>query len=175
MVNILKLKSSSYLRFKITIDMILDTQTEEQSTPAPQPQTGLRITPQIRGIWSEIITWTIVSLGTTLVYFVIASINAVVTSNRMKALNPELGNYTQSQQIVSLFFIAIFVVWPGYYLFQFVTKLKKGLDNDESDSITESFRYLRYNYAFYGIITAIYFGLIAIFLLIGILFAGLSR
>lgn len=155
--------------------MILDTQTEEQSTSAPQPETGLRITPQIRGIWTEIITWTMISLGLSLLYFVISTINALVMSNRMNAINPELGIYTQSQQIVGLFFIAIFVVWPGYYLFQFVTKLKKGLDNDESDSITESFRYLRYNYAFYGIITAIYFGLIAIFLLIGILFSGLSR
>ncbi len=137
--------------------MILDTNPEEQtSNPVTPSEQDIRITPFIRTIWAEIILWTFVCLGLTLLYLVLSGF--FVFTNRNPLLNQEL----QSVQFFSYFVSILFVLWPVWYSFKFATMLKSGMENDEMDSITDGFKYFRYNYAFYGILALIYIGFIVL-------------
>ncbi len=137
--------------------MILDTNPEEQtSNPVTPPEQDIRITPFIRTIWAEIILWTFVCLGLTVLYLVLSGF--FVFTYRNPLLNQEL----QSVQYFSYFVSILFVLWPVWYSFKFATMLKNGMETDEMDSITDGFKYFRYNYAFYGILALIYIGFIVL-------------
>ena len=137
--------------------MILDTNPEEQtSNPVTPTEKDIRITPFVRSIWTEIILWTFICLGLTLLYLFLSGFSML--GNR----NPMLNQTLQATQWFSYFVSLLFVLWPAWYSFKFVTMLKKGMETDEMDAIADGFKYFRYNYAFYGILALIYIGLIVL-------------
>jgi hypothetical protein len=65
------------------------------------------------------------------------------------------------------------VAIPIVYLYRFASNALRALVSGDSQMITESFRYLRAHYRFYGILTAIVLGTQVIGLLIALVFGGL--
>jgi hypothetical protein len=150
--------------------MILDNNPEEQtSLPTAPSETDIRITPFVRAIWSEIIVWTFICLGLTLLYLLLSTIFVI------GQVSPGLDRSAQSLQRLSFFVSLLFVIWPAWYSFKFATMLKKGMETDEMNTITDSFKFLRYNFAFYGILALIYIGFIILVLVLGILIGSLAN
>ena len=69
---------------------------------------------------------------------------------------------------------ADFYTIPIYFLYKFSTQLKKALQTDDQQSLSNSFSFLKKHYKFIGVLTAIIIGIYAFFLLIAIAFGGMG-
>ncbi len=85
------------------------------------------------------------------------------------------NNMGISPQFFSFFYLIFAGVYfiPVYYLFQFGSKTKKALINNDTDLLTFGLKKLKSHYKFLGIITIIMVGLNILFLIFGTLAASL--
>ncbi len=85
------------------------------------------------------------------------------------------NNMGVSPQFFSFFYLIFAGIYfiPVYYLFQFGSKTKKALINNDTDLLTFGLKKLKSHYKFLGIITIIMVGLNILFLIFGTLAASL--
>ncbi len=85
------------------------------------------------------------------------------------------NNMGVSPQFFSFFYLIFAGIYfiPVYHLFQFGTKTKKALINNDSDLLTFGLKKLKSHYKFLGIVTIIMVSLNIIFLVFGTLVASL--
>lgn len=65
--------------------------------------------------------------------------------------------------------IAVIYFFPVYYLFQFSSKAKTALSNENQEQLTECFQYLKSHYKFMGIMALIMISLYGVIILFGII------
>lgn len=85
------------------------------------------------------------------------------------------NNMGISPQFFSFFYLIFAGIYfiPVYYLFQFGSKTKKALINNDTDLLTFGLKKLKSHYKFLGIITIIMVGLNILFLIFGTLATSL--
>jgi len=85
------------------------------------------------------------------------------------------NNMGVSPQFFSFFYLIFAGIYfiPVYYLFQFGSKTKKALINNDTDLLTFGLKKLKSHYKFLGIITIIMVGLNILFLIFGTLVTSL--
>ena len=85
------------------------------------------------------------------------------------------NNIGVSPQFFSFFYLIFAGIYfiPVYYLFQFGSKTKKALINNDADLLTFGLKKLKSHYKFLGIVTIIMVGLNILFLIFGTLAASL--
>lgn len=85
------------------------------------------------------------------------------------------NNMGVSPQFFSFFYLIFAGIYfiPVYYLFQFGSKTKKALINNDTDLLTFGLKKLKSHYKFLGIVTIIMVGLNILFLIFGTLAASL--
>jgi len=110
-------------------------------------------------------------------FIVLLAIFAGTIFSSMSSTVPGMGAMGGSfAVIISVVYIIIAVIYffPVYYLFKFGSNAKAAFRENDSEALTASFGYLKSHYKFIGIFTIsifVLYGLIAVFAVLGSLFA----
>jgi hypothetical protein len=70
--------------------------------------------------------------------------------------------------------IAILYFFPVWFLFRFSTNLGKSLKSGNESELTDAFSYLKLHYKFIGILTIIFLSIYLLFIIFGVLIAGIT-
>jgi hypothetical protein len=113
-------------------------------------------------------------IGIGLIVF--AALFAGTLFSAMAKLNPAMGMMGSSFGIVMAFIyllIAVLYFFPVYYLNKFASSVKAACKNNDSDTLTTSFRYLKSHYRYIGIMTLVVFSLYLL-MFVGMIVAGIA-
>jgi hypothetical protein len=70
--------------------------------------------------------------------------------------------------------IAVLYFFPVWFLFKFSTNLGKSLKSGNESELTDAFSYLKLHYKFIGILTIIFLSIYLLFIIFGVLIAGIA-
>nr|WP_294788137.1 DUF5362 family protein [uncultured Flavobacterium sp.] len=73
------------------------------------------------------------------------------------------------------FLLAAFYFFPVYYLFKFSSNAKKAFRDNDSETLTASFGYLKSHYKFIGILMVVFLAMYALFFVFAIVGGLLAR
>lgn len=73
------------------------------------------------------------------------------------------------------FLLAAFYFFPVYYLFKFSSNAKKAFRDNDSETLTASFGYLKSHYKFIGILMVVFLAIYALFFVFAIVGGLLAR
>jgi len=100
--------------------------------------------------------------------------------SQMVRLMPGLGDVgmTTAMSVFISFFIiftSLIMFFPSLYLFNFSSKMRKALNNNDQPTLTESLKNLKSFFKFWGILLIVYLSFYALALLAAIIGALVSR
>lgn len=73
------------------------------------------------------------------------------------------------------FLLAAFYFFPVYYLFKFSSNAKKAFRDNDSETLTASFGYLKSHYKFIGVLMVVFLAIYALFFVFAIVGGLLTR
>jgi hypothetical protein len=135
--------------------------------PAAPVKSGLRITPELGGYLREISLWALIFLGITAVFFVLSMIQNYRTYARLDSDGETLGSILNTT-ILGLLLVGM----PGWFAYQFAVNVRKGLQSESPGAMEKGFQNLRGLYAFFGIMTILYLGLMLLAVAVAVTFSG---
>jgi len=141
----------------------------------------LQVTPEIEGLLGSISKWARFLSIIIFVYLALSAISilfagVMVTGvNAIERADPLYvpGIFSWGYATALLVALVIYFV-PTYFLFKFSTNLQKALNEQDTLSLTTSFRFLQKNYKFIGILAIVmmvFFVIMFIVMLGGMMFA----
>lgn len=109
-------------------------------------------------------------------FIVFAALFANTLFSAMGKMNPAMGvmgsSFGTTMAVVYLLIAALYF-FPVYYLNKFASNAKAAFTNNDSETLTTSFRYLKSHYKFIGIMTLVIFALYFL-LFIGMIVTGIA-
>jgi hypothetical protein len=109
-------------------------------------------------------------VGYVMVGFIMLA--GIFASVSLSMLSPELATLGVPPFLIGLYYfvIAIIYFFPCMYMVRFAKNMKTGLVNASQEYVTEGFRTLKVLYRFWGIVTVIALGVMALSFVGGIIF-----
>lgn len=150
---------------------------EEQSV---LKQSDLVLTKESQGFLKEIAKWSyfLSILGFVgVVLFIVLALFMRTMITKLSAMSGGVSAFGSTGgnmlTFVYLLFSAVYY-FPVYYLFQFSTKMKLALKNNDSDKLNESFQFLKSHYKFIGVLALGFVVIYGVIFLFSILMGAFS-
>jgi hypothetical protein len=96
----------------------------------------------------------------------------IFASISLSMISPEMDALGIPSFVVGLYYIVIAIIYffPCLYMVRFARNMNTGLVNSSQEYVTEGFRTLKVLYRFWGIVTIIALGFVALSFVVGIIF-----
>jgi hypothetical protein len=136
----------------------------------------LQLNDYSKGFLRETAKWTkfltiLGFIGIRLILLVMLIGEAAYQSSGYGSFSSELGGASIVGKIVFLIVLGIYFV-PIYYLFQFSNKMKRALQSEDEETLTQAFEYLKSHYKFVGIFTIVILSLYLVTIVVGVVVAA---
>ena len=136
----------------------------------------LHLDPQSVNYLNETARWSRLLSIIGFIYCGLMAIAGLFFGSMMSRMMPVMGgpesNFSGVANVFLSFFIilmALILFFPAYYLFNFSSKMRRALRNNEQAELTDSLKNLKSFFKFYGIIVIIVLSLYALMLIFAVI------